>query len=173
MKSDSIIAIKNTTKIIGYFVIATSLGLIANEIIHFFRLPSMTDPISELVDFYKYKQNTIAQGLLWILLFIFGLGLIKSNFLGWLIPQIFLFIGLVYFIPFYIFEGILKNNFILDLIGFIYLLGTIGIVIFLNRNKLMAFFMVNRSKRLIIYLSIVFIGIMYYLIDSYSYIIVK
>lgn len=88
---------KRRIKIIGYFISTIFSVLFIREIYHYFSLPN-SDDVPEIISLFKYQENAIIQGYLWILLALFGVGLIRQNFFGWLIPQSILLIGLDFFI---------------------------------------------------------------------------
>lgn len=85
--------------IAAYIIIFLSIFLIGREIFHYFTLPGKYD-VPEIIDLLKYKESTISQGFIWLLFFVFGIGLLYRNFSAWLIPQTFIIIGFAFFILF-------------------------------------------------------------------------
>ncbi|GAB7087812.1 hypothetical protein JCM15579A_19160 [Marinifilum fragile] len=60
-------------RIIGLTLIFISIALIFREALQYNELPSMEDPICQVVDFFKYKENAVSNGIIWIGLLILGL----------------------------------------------------------------------------------------------------
>jgi len=172
MKQLSIIT-NNTTKVVGLIIVLIATGLVIREMIQLYRLPSITDPICEVVDFFKYKQDTIPLIYLWILIFFLGIGIMKRNYFGWVIPQSFLTIGLIPCISAIIYIIIPQNNYVLIIIVLIYFLISFGLVRLFNHYKVLEFFKVSKKMRLSYYSLIIGITIGYYLIDNYANMIIK
>lgn len=66
-------------KITGLVLIIIFSGLLVREMIQYDKLPGMNDPICQVVDFFKYKENAITNGFIWIGLFIIGLIIYLKN----------------------------------------------------------------------------------------------
>jgi len=60
-------------KIFGLVLIIISAGLLVRELIQYDKLPGMDDPISQVVDFFKYKENAVTNGIIWTGLLILGI----------------------------------------------------------------------------------------------------
>lgn len=93
LKQNKTFTDKNLT-ILGYGISVLSICLIFREIISYNKLHALNDPICQLVDFFKYKEDVIILFHLWIMLFGIGIGLTKRNFLAWGIIQSFIFLGI-------------------------------------------------------------------------------
>lgn len=66
-------------KISGLALIIISSGLLVREMIQHDKLPRMNDPICQVVDFFKYKENAITNGFIWTGLLIIGLIIYLKN----------------------------------------------------------------------------------------------
>jgi hypothetical protein len=66
-------------RFLGIIIFLISLGLLIREIVQFNNLNSKSDSISELVDFYKYKEDCISNSFLWLSFLIVGILLTKRN----------------------------------------------------------------------------------------------
>lgn len=64
---------KFNLKSVGLIIIILSIGLLIREVLQYDNLPSKDDPISQVVDFLKYKENAVTNGIIWTGLFVFGL----------------------------------------------------------------------------------------------------
>jgi hypothetical protein len=139
-------------RIIGVVMVLLSIGLIIREIIQFNNLQSITDPICTVVDFSKYKQDTILLFFIWVLLGIFGIGLIKLNFYGWIIPQTLLIFGLVNFTLIMVFDDNSKWN-LVNIVMIVSFLSISYVLFYLfNRNILLEYFNVKKSGRMLLYI---------------------
>lgn len=170
MKKISELFSSRNIKVIGYIIFIVSIGFLIREIFQYNRLPSKNDPMSQVVDYFKYKQNTLTQGYIWILLALFGWGLIKRNNLGWLIPQIFSFMGFVPFTLMIYYYGFSLERVIY---GTLYLLFLISIIILFNRPKLKDYFKISFTRMKSYYLIIPIIAILYFILERYDFIIIK
>jgi hypothetical protein len=65
--------IKLNLKLVGLIIIIISIGLLIREVLQYDNLPSKDDPISQVVDFFKYKENAITNGIIWTGLLVLGL----------------------------------------------------------------------------------------------------
>lgn len=45
-------------------LIILSIGLLIREALQYNKLPSMDDPISQVADFFKYKENAVTNGII-------------------------------------------------------------------------------------------------------------
>ncbi|MGQ1911205.1 hypothetical protein ACT3CE_15645 [Marinifilum sp. RC60d5] len=63
----------------GLALIVISAGLIVREILQYDKLPGMDDPISQVADFFKYKENAVTNGIIWSGLLIIGLIIYLKN----------------------------------------------------------------------------------------------
>lgn len=66
-------------KLSGLLLVVISTGLLLREIIQYDSLPGMNDPICQVVDFFKYKENAITNGFIWTGLLIIGLIIYLKN----------------------------------------------------------------------------------------------
>jgi hypothetical protein len=66
-------------KISGLVLIIISSGLLVRELIQYEKLPGMDDPISQVADFFKYKENAVTNGIIWTGLIILGLIIYLKN----------------------------------------------------------------------------------------------
>ncbi|PKQ64368.1 hypothetical protein BZG02_05995 [Labilibaculum filiforme] len=66
-------------KISGLVLIIISTGLLIRELIQYDKLPGMDDPISQVADFFKYKENAVTNGIIWTGLIILGLIIYLKN----------------------------------------------------------------------------------------------
>lgn len=66
-------------KISGLVLIIISSGLLVRELIQYDNLPGMDDPISQVADFFKYKENAVRNGIIWTGLIILGLIIYLKN----------------------------------------------------------------------------------------------
>ncbi len=66
-------------KVFGLVLIIISVGLLARELIQYDKLPGMDDPISQVADFFKYKENAVTNGIMWTGLLILGLIIYLKN----------------------------------------------------------------------------------------------
>lgn len=64
---------KYSIKSLGLILIVLSIGLLIREVLQYDNLPSKDDPISQVADFFKYKENAVINGIIWIGLLILGL----------------------------------------------------------------------------------------------------
>jgi len=60
-------------KSVGLILIIVSVGLLFREVLQYDDLPSKDDPISQVADFFKYKENAVTNGIIWIGLLVLGL----------------------------------------------------------------------------------------------------
>ena len=60
-------------KSVGLILIIVSVGLLIREVLQYDNLPSKDDPISQVADFFKYKENAVTNGIIWIGLLVLGL----------------------------------------------------------------------------------------------------
>lgn len=60
-------------KSVGLLLIIVSIGLLIREVLQYDNLPSKDDPISQVADFLKYKENAVTNGIIWIGLLVLGL----------------------------------------------------------------------------------------------------
>jgi hypothetical protein len=58
---------------VGLILIILSIGLLIREVLQYDNLPSKDDPISQVADFFKYKENAITNGIIWTGLIVLGL----------------------------------------------------------------------------------------------------
>jgi len=66
-------------KVFGLVLIIISAGLLVRELIQYDKLPGMDDPISQVVDFFKYKENAVTNGIIWTGLLILGIIIYLKN----------------------------------------------------------------------------------------------
>lgn len=64
---------KFNIKSIGLILIVLSIGLLIREVLQYDNLPSKDDPISQVADFFKYKENAVTNGIIWTGLLVLGL----------------------------------------------------------------------------------------------------
>jgi hypothetical protein len=65
--------IRFNLKSVGLILIIVSVGLLTREVLQNGNLPSKDDPISQVADFFKYKENAATNGIIWIGLLVLGL----------------------------------------------------------------------------------------------------
>jgi hypothetical protein len=58
---------------LGLIIIVLSIGLLIREILQYDNLPSKDAPISQVADFFKYKENAVTNGIIWTGLLVLGL----------------------------------------------------------------------------------------------------
>jgi len=155
-------------KIAGYLVILFSIYLFIVEISAFINLPTRNDERFELIELIKYKEDTLSRFYLWILLFLGGIGLIRKNFLGWIIPQFFITFGYLFFILLGIFGG-LKQNLIVLITAIIFTLITILLIRFFLKKKIKLYFDVKDSRVKLYYLIIIMLIGIFSIIEYYSF----
>lgn len=73
-------------RFLGIIISIISLGLLIREIAQYNSLNSKSDSISELVDFYKYKEDCISNSFLWLSFLMVGILLMKRD--KWIIQII-------------------------------------------------------------------------------------
>ena len=66
-------------KSVGLILIIVSVGLLIREVLQYDNLPSKDDPISQVADFFKYKENAVTNGIIWIGLLVLGLIMYMIN----------------------------------------------------------------------------------------------
>ena len=71
--------IKFNLKSVGLIIIIISIGLLIREILQYDNLPSKDDPISQVADFFKYKENAVTNGIIWTGLIVLGLIIYLTN----------------------------------------------------------------------------------------------
>lgn len=47
-------------------IIVLSIGLLIREGLQYNNLPGMEDPISQMADFFKYKENAVTNSFIWL-----------------------------------------------------------------------------------------------------------
>ncbi len=62
----------NFFRIPGLILIFLSAGLLIRELLQYNTLPSMKDPVLELVDFSKYKENVFNNSIVWSIFLVLG-----------------------------------------------------------------------------------------------------
>ena len=165
MKLKATYSAKNI-KILGYLLSSISFILISREIYHFLTLPS-TEEVPDIIDLFKYKESTIGQGYLWILLMLLGYGLISKNKLGWIIPQSLLLIGFIPFIWILIADGFSDRDKVFFIIGIIYLTLCIIVIRFFLMDKPKDFFKIGLNKVKYYYPLIILIAAIYWIIETF------
>lgn len=70
---------KKYLKICGLALIIISTVLLVREMIQYDKLPGMQDPICQVVDFFKYKENAVTNGIIWTGLLTLGLIIYLRN----------------------------------------------------------------------------------------------
>jgi hypothetical protein len=60
-------------KSVGLILMILSIGLLIREVLQYDNLPSKDDPISQVADFFKYKENAMTNGIIWTGLLVLGL----------------------------------------------------------------------------------------------------
>ena len=63
----------------GLILIILSIGLLIREVLQYDNLPSKDDPISQVADFFKYKESAVTNGIIWIGLLVLGLIMYLMN----------------------------------------------------------------------------------------------
>lgn len=58
---------------VGLIIIILSIGLLIREVLKYDNLPSKDDPISQVADFFEYKENALTNGIIWTGLLVLGL----------------------------------------------------------------------------------------------------
>lgn len=58
---------------VGLILIVLSIGLLIREVLQYDNQPSKDDPISQVADFLKYKENALTNGIIGIGLLVLGL----------------------------------------------------------------------------------------------------
>ena len=161
-------------KKIGYIFVIVSIALFVREVYHFFTLISANNFNSEgaIGEFYKYKEDTLPQGYLWVLLLMFGLGLIKQNILGWLIPQTYLLIANIPFLLFIPYEDFDEIK-ILLLVGVTFTILNILMIRIFRKKILLNFFKINSTNLKYYYLLIVILASTYWILHYYGELIIK
>ncbi len=56
---------RNQLRLLGLALIIISAGLIVRELSQYDKFPGMDDPISQVVDFFEYKENAVTNGIIW------------------------------------------------------------------------------------------------------------
>ncbi len=64
---------KKYFRILGLGIVAFSIGLLIREALQYNDLPSKADSISELVDYFKYKEDALRNSMVWFCFLILGL----------------------------------------------------------------------------------------------------
>ena len=155
-------------KIFGYLLSSISIILISREIYHFLTLPSTAD-VPDIIDIFKYKENTIGQGYLWIQLMLLGYGLTSKNKIGWIIPQSLLLTGFVPFIWILIVDGFSGREIVFFIIGLVYLIFCIFVIRFFLMGRPREFFKIDLNKVKFYYPLIIVIAAIYWIIESVVY----
>jgi hypothetical protein len=70
---------KKHLKGLGLVLIIISAGLLVRELIQYNKLSGMDDPISQVADFFKYKENAVTNGIIWTGLLILGFIIYLKN----------------------------------------------------------------------------------------------
>lgn len=81
------------------FEILLAITLITREIFHYFRLPSMSDPIYELVDLFKYKESVYSPLFMWLIILFSGIKLLQFKKSGWILNAS--LFSMLYFVALY------------------------------------------------------------------------
>ena len=162
-------------KKIGYLIVSISVLLIVQEIYYYFYSISsniVNNSGGLTGDLSRYKQDSLHQGYLCFLLLLFGIGLIKQNMFGWLIPQTYLLIGNIPFIIFIPYEDFDEIK-ILLLVGLIYTFLNIYIIWLFKKTKFIRFFKIKTDNLKYYYPLIVILAIIYWIFEYYGYLIIK
>ncbi len=155
---------KQNIKVIGYVISCLSGFLLCREVYHYFTLPSINE-ISELTDLIKCKEGTINQGILLSLFLFFGIGIIRQNILGWILPQAILLIGIVFFLL--VLLANIKIGFLI--LAILYLLFCIIIFRYFIFGKPKKYFNIQTSKIPYYYIFITIITVIYWTIEFNIY----
>jgi len=170
-----ILSYQNIKKI-GYLIVILAIGLIIREIYYYFNSISLNyfnESEEGLTgDFFRYKQDSLHQGYLSFLLLLFGIGLIKRNIFGWLIPQTFLLIVNIPFLIFIPYEEFDEIKYLL-LFGVTYTVFFIFTLWLFKKDKLMHFFQIESIKLKYYYSIIIILSSIYWIFNIYGNYIIK
>ncbi len=161
-------------KKIGYLIVVVSVFFVVREIYYYFNSVSVNGFNGKglLGSLYRYKQDSLNQGYLWLLLLLFGIGLIRRNMFAWLIPQTYLLIGNIPFIIFIPYENFHKIK-VLLLIGIIYTIFTIFTLWYFRKAKFIRFSRIESKNFKYYYPLMVILAIIYWIFDYYGNLIIE
>lgn len=164
MNLNSIFTSRNIN-ILGFVISIISIGLVLKVIFEFFTLPSTRDQyLYPGVDFIKYKEQTISQIFFWFLFLIFGIGIIRKNNWGWIIPQFILLSGLLGIIWIYFESEKARIDRTLIIIDLIYISITILVVRFSLLKKTKTYFRIKNNRMILYYSLILLLSIIYWIL---------
>jgi len=172
--TDEILNPKNLKRL-GYIIIGISVIFIIREIYFYFHSVSINEINKEggiLGDLFRYKQDSLYQGYLWILFFLLGIGFVKQNLLGWIIPQTYLLIGNIPFIIFIVYESFDEIKYLV-LVGLIYSALNLLIIRYLRKPRFVSSFHINLAYSVYYYLLIGVFACIYWVFQYYGNLIIK
>lgn len=153
---------KRNLKIIGYIITIIFSLRLCYEVYDYIKI---LNTFGNLVDYIeKFKEWVYVRLYFWSLLVLFGVGLIRSNFLVWVIPQGILFIGFFFFLLLVLNMEIVTSINLFIVILSLYLIVSFIVFRFFLKEKVRNFLKVK--KRLIPYYYglVVFIAAAYWAI---------
>ncbi len=153
-------------KIIGYIIVIFSIVLIAITISNYVALRNSSE-ISTIIDLVKWKEITISSAYLYCLLLLLGIGLVKRNFLAWIIPQILLLICLVPFWWWVMKSRLIPVELIYLILGSVFSVFSIFIFRYFIVGKPKTFFQIKKSRIKYYYLIIVSLSGMFWSITPF------
>jgi hypothetical protein len=158
----------NKNKIIPLIEIFTGVILLIREIYQMTVLPSIHDSRYELVDFFKYKENTYSLMFVWVILLLSGFSYWINRKLYWIFTQILLItIFSIFLVPF------CKNVDTVPIgwwiISIFTMLAFITIEVLLYRQKILENFNIDKKVKVTSIILGISSSIIYWIIEDFMF----